>query len=143
MDPEAIATIASSAVSLLAPYLREAAKELAKKAGEELGKASTTAAWNKVKELYNTIRTGFVGREAAIEALDDLEKTPNDPDTQAAVRVQLRKLMQIDDAFAKQLAILLKDAADVGVDTVFKTNIYGNVQKLTVMRDVYGDVTIE
>ena len=143
MDPGAIATIASSAVSLLAPYLRKAAEELPKKTSEGLSKVPTTAAWNKVKELYNAIKTRFAGKEAAIEALDDLEKTPDDPDTQADVRAQLRKLMQADDAFAKQLAILLKDAADVGVDTIFKTNIYGNVQKLTVMRDVHGDVTIE
>jgi hypothetical protein len=143
MDPEAIAIIASSAVNLLVLYLRGAAEELAKKAGEGLGKVSATAAGNKVKELYNAVRTRFAGKEAAIEALEDLEKTPDDPDTQAAVRAQLRKLMQFDDAFTKQLAILLKDAADVGVDTIFNTNIYGNVQKLTVMRDVYGDITIE
>lgn len=143
MDPEAIAIIASSAVNLLVLYLRGAAEEFAKKAGEGLGKVSATAAWNKVKELYNAIRTRFAGKEAAIEALVDLKKTPDDPDTQAAVRAQLRKLMQVDDAFTKQLAILLKDAADVGVDSIFNTNIYGNVQKLTVMRDVYGDITIE
>jgi hypothetical protein len=138
MDPNAVSTIAASAVSLLVPYLAK----VADKASEEFGKAVATNAWERTKQLYQTIRVRFGGKEAAKEAFDDLERAPNDPDLQAAVRVQLRKFIQDDEDFAKQIADLLKSAADADVDTVFNTQINGDVNKLVQMGTVYGDVTI-
>ncbi|OGW14372.1 MAG: hypothetical protein A3G93_14945 [Nitrospinae bacterium RIFCSPLOWO2_12_FULL_45_22] len=134
MDPTSLATIATSAVALLSPYLE--------KAGEEFAKSAGSAAWNKAEKLYQAIKAKFAVKFAAREALDNLAKIPEDPDTQAAVCAELKKVMAVDEKFAKQLAGILKEAAEAGVDRVFNTTIYGDVAKLIQIGDVYGDVTI-
>ena len=84
------------------PYLplllSEAAKETGKRVPEAVGK------------LWNALRTRMTQKPAAQEALTDLARTPDDPDTQAAFRVQVKKLLAEDDAFAAQLAALLQAA---------------------------------
>lgn len=142
MDASTIATLASATVSLLAPYLKSLGEALVKKAGEEVGKETGSTAWNKARELFETIKAKFSTKPSAVEALDDLAKSPDDGDSQAAVRHQLKKVMSSDEDFAKELAHILKEAADAGADTVFHTTIYGEVKKLVQMGNVYGDVTI-
>lgn len=142
MDASTITTLASAAVSLLAPYLKSMGEALAKKAGEEIGKEAGSTAWDKAKDLYEAIRAKFSAQPSAVEALDNLAVSPGDVDRQAAVRNQLKKIMTSDEHFAKELANILKEAADAGADTVFHTTIYGDIQKLVQMGNVYGDVTI-
>lgn len=142
MDATTIAMLASAAVSLLAPYLKQVGEGLAKQVGEEIGKGAGGVAWNRAKNLYETVRAKFSTKPSAAEALDDLAKSPDDEDVQASVRTQLKKIMSADEAFSKELANILKAAADAGADTVFHTNIYGDVQKLVQMGTVYGDVNI-
>lgn len=136
MSPFPFVAIAASAVSLLAPYLKKKAEQLAGK----VVKAVTTAAWKKSKELHEAIDAKFAGKEAAKKALVDLAKNPEDLGSQEAVRVQLTELMQDDETFAKQIVDLLKQAAEAGADQVFNTQIRGDVNKFVQMRDVYGDV---
>lgn len=142
MDSSTIATIASTAVVLLVPYLKSVSEGFAKKAGEQLGEKSGELAWAKAKQLHQFIRTKFADDSGSEKALSALEETPDDSDTQAAVRFQLKDQMSADNEFAKQIAALLKEADKAGADTVFNTNIHGNVEKLVQMRDVYGDVNI-
>ncbi|MDY6874948.1 MAG: hypothetical protein SWK90_01910 [Chloroflexota bacterium] len=107
MDP---ATLAATAVTLLSPYLAEAGKTAAKKIGESVGDA--------VPKLYQAIKSRFAQQPAAAEALADLEKTPTDKDTQAAARVQLKKILTEDASFAEQLGQLLEAAQSAGDSTV-------------------------
>lgn len=142
MDATAIATLASAAVSLLAPYVKQAGERLAKKVGEEIGKGAEEVAWDKAKKLYESVKAKFSTKFSATEALDDLARSPDDGDVKASVRIQLKKIMSVDEDFSKELANILKEAASAGADNVFHTNIYGDVQKLVQMGNVYGDVTI-
>jgi hypothetical protein len=142
MDATTIATIASAAVSLLAPYLQSVGEEVAKKAGAEIGKAAGKTVWEKAKQLFIAVRAKLSAKPSAAEALDALVKSPNDPDTQAAVLVQLKEAMASDQDFARKLTDILKDAAEAGADTVFSTTVFGEVQKLVQMGNVYGDVKI-
>jgi hypothetical protein len=134
MDLATFVTIATSVVSLLSPYL--------KKFREEIAKSGGSAAFEKTKELYQTLKTKFGDSREAQQALNSFVKTPDNVDSQAALRTQLEKIMVDDEAFAKKLAVLLKEAAEANVDHEFNTTIYGDVQKLIQMGDVYGNVTI-
>ncbi len=107
MDPT---TLAATAVTLLSPYLAEAGKTAAKKIGESVGDA--------VPKLYQAIKSRFAKKPTAAEALADLEKTPTDEDLQAAVRVQLKKVLAEDTPFAEQLQRLLDAAQPTSGSTV-------------------------
>jgi hypothetical protein len=137
MEPVTIVAITSAAVKLLSPYIQEATKGFAKKMGEETG----LGAISKVSQLYEAIKGKFSGKPAAEEALSDLEKTPQDADAQATLRTQLKKVLEADEAFATELAQLLKGAEEAGANTVFNTNITGDVQKLTNIGTVHGNVS--
>ena len=84
----------------LQPYLPVLLTEAAKASGKEVPEAAK-AAWQVITERLR-------GKPAAAEALEDLRHTPDDPDAQAALRLQVRKLLATDEALAAQLADLLQ-----------------------------------
>ena len=90
MDP---ATIATAVVTFLIPLLAEGGKSAAKKGGEALVAA---------------LERRFKEKPAAQEALEDVKKDPQDEDLQAALRVQLKKLLAADEAFRAELTQLLE-----------------------------------
>lgn len=142
MDATTIATLASAAVSLLAPYLKSVGEVLAKKAGEEVGKRAGGAAWDKAKQLYETVKAKFATKPSAAESLDKLAKSPENSDVQSSVKTQLENTMSSDESFARELANILKQAADAGVDTMFHTTIQGDIQKLVQIGVVYGNIEL-
>ncbi len=107
MDP---VTIATAVVAFLSPYFAEGGKAAAKKVGEA---------------LVATIKRRFQGKPAAEEALKDVEEAPQDEDLQAALRVQLKKVMRQDEAFAAELATLL-DEARRSAPTTYQARVTGS-----------------
>ena len=142
MDANTIGTIASATVSLLTPYLKSFGEGLAKKAGEEIGSKSTETALSKAKHLYEIVKAKFSAKPDTAKVINALEKSPDDGDTQAAARFQLKDTMTTDEGFAHELANILKEASEAGVDTVFHTTILGDVENLIQIGNVYGDVNI-
>lgn len=142
MDAITISTIASTAVSLLVPFLKSVIEGISKKAGEEIGSKTGNLAWEKAKQLHETIMTKSSSTPEVTKIVNALEKNPDDSDTQAALRFQIKDMLAKDEHFAKELALILKEASEAGADTVFQTTIMGNVQKLVQMGNVYGDVKI-
>jgi hypothetical protein len=134
MDPATLATIAGSAVALLSPYLKKTAQEIEQTVG--------SIAVKKVEELLSAIKAKFQKNASAQGSLNDLAKSPDDTENQAAVREYLKKMLSSDEDFANQLTNILKEAANAGADKVFNTTIYGDVQKLTQIGHVNGDVNI-
>jgi DNA-binding ferritin-like protein len=114
---------------------------ITKRLGERLGEASGNRAVKKADDLADAIKAKFDANNK-IEVLDDLAKAPDDKDIQASVRHQLKRIMSNDEEFAHELAKILKKASEAGADTTFHTTIYGDVQKLVQMGNVYGDVEI-
>lgn len=142
MDAITIATIASATVSLLVPYLKSFGEGLAKKAGEEIGSKSGETALSKAKYLYETVKAKFSAKPDTAKAINALEKSPDDGDTQAVVRFQLKDIMATDESFANELASILKEASEAGVDIVFNTTISGDVQNLVQIGKVIGNLKI-
>ena len=88
----------------LQPYvlvlLGEAAKAAGKRVPDAIGKA------------WEALTARLKRKPAGQEALEDLRRAPDDPDTQAAFRVQVKKLLNEDADFAAQLAALLREAGE-------------------------------
>lgn len=102
-----ISLLAQTLAALLAPalpYLVEGGKQLVAKAGEDLAEG----AWDKVKALWGRLRSRVEAKPAAAEAVEDVAKTPEDEDAVAALRLQLKKILAEDEAFAAEIAELVK-----------------------------------
>jgi vacuolar-type H+-ATPase subunit I/STV1 len=96
--------LAAAAVSLLAPYLTEAAKEAAKTVGKETAGAGLN--------LLGWMREKLSGR--AKEALAELEEKPDSQLNQDDLRTQLAKLLEKWPGLIPQLRELLSDAQSQG-----------------------------
>ena len=90
------AGMAATAVALVAPYLVEGAKELAKKVGEEAG--------GRVVKLWDALKSRLSGKDA----LADVEAAPGDQRRWAALEVQLEKALNEDPGFRGELARLIE-----------------------------------
>ena len=135
MDATTISTLASSVVAVLAPYLAKAGEEFAK----EVGKAASS----KIGALYQMLKTRFKGQPAAAEALADIEAMPDNEDTRTALRLQLKKQMTTDPAFADMLRQLLDEIGHDQQATTFLTQIYGGkVGEIINIDKLEGGLTI-
>ena len=83
----------------LQPYLPVIATKAAEKIGEKIP--------DGIGKLWQTIKTKFSKKKASREAMDDLIKNLDDPDMQAAFRVQLKKLLDEDQDFRNKVTDLI------------------------------------
>jgi hypothetical protein len=115
--------IAATVVSWLAPYIAKAGEVVTRKVGDE---------------LYTAIKSRAGDKPAAKEAIDDLEKAPGDADAQAALRLQIKKLLTEDKAFAAQLETMLNAAQAGGAQST--VNVTATERSVAAGRDVSGTI---
>ncbi|MBE7434519.1 MAG: hypothetical protein HS100_11440 [Anaerolineales bacterium] len=101
MDNPTLQALIISATTLLQPYLPTIATKVAEKIGEEVP--------SSISKLWKVINERFSKKPSAQETLSDLIKDPNNPDLQAAFRVQFKKLIEEDDEFAKNIKSLVEN----------------------------------
>lgn len=94
------ASVAEAAVELLSPYLVAGTTEAARKMGKEAAAGAL--------QVLGWMRSKLTG--AGVEALAEVEKVPQDADVQAALRVQVRKLLEGEPKLEGELAALLAQA---------------------------------
>lgn len=107
-----ITAVASGVVSLLFPILLRFGKGLqgpVEAAGGQLAEAIGQKAGQQVARLIGFVTKKFQGRPAAETALQDFVEMPDDEDSQAALRKELKKTMQQDAQFATRLERLLEE----------------------------------
>jgi hypothetical protein len=113
IDPQLPAQLVQS----LAPFLpllvkgvesvgQEVVKTIIEKVGEQ--------AFERAKALWDKLRPKVEARPAALEAVQDAANHPDDEDALAALRLQLKKLLAEDPAFAQELADLLPRSGPAG-----------------------------
>ena len=105
-----IQTLAQQAVAFLAPflpYLLKAGEKAAKEAGKEFG----ADAWERARTLWGRLRPKIEAKPAAQEAAGDVAANPQDADAQAALRLQLKKMLTEDETLARQVQRVLKNKA--------------------------------
>ncbi len=113
--PHDIAQLAQQAVDVLKPYLPVLATSAAAAAGKEVPDA--------VKSLWHSISERLSRREAGREALDDIAARPDDPAYLTVFLVQVRKALEWDDAFLRELRRLLEAAKP---DTHYQATLTGS-----------------
>jgi hypothetical protein len=131
IDPSAL-LLGTSAASLVASFFS--------KSIEELGKKTADAAWDKASRVVE-----FLKRELSPEPrklLAALEVNPQNEQTKKQLESAIAETVSTNPQFAKELSTTLVQAADSGVDTIFNTNISGNVEKLVQIQTIVGSVTI-
>lgn len=138
MDP---AALAAGLVSVLAPFLKGfmgGLKDGSEKAGE--------AAGGKVRELaagiWRRLHPKIEQAPAALQAAQKVADQPDDQDWQAALRAQLKMLLEEDHALAEELGASLEDAQKAGVvaDVVVYGDITADHGGVAAGRDIVGGV---
>ncbi len=98
MDPITLATLAGSAVNLLASFFGKASEGVAKKTGEA---------------VFDTIKAKFSNHPDGQEALKDFEEHIENEDFAAVLRVQLQKSFQNDATFLSRIQAILAEAPQI------------------------------
>lgn len=97
--------LADALTRILAPVLPGLAEG---GTGDRLGGAMPSGAEELVRALWLRLRQRVEERPQAAEAVEDVTRTPEDPDAQASLRHQLRKLLEADPTLAAELASLIQ-----------------------------------
>jgi len=99
MGPD-LASQFTSFLAPLLPYLLKAGE----KAAEEVGRKLVGEAWEGFQALWGKLRPKVEARPAALDAVQEVAAHPQDEDAQAALRLQLRRLLSEDPALADEVA---------------------------------------
>jgi len=97
-----VETIATGAIAVLGPYLAEAGKGFAQKAGETLAETASS--------LYGMIKAKFTGDSDAEQALAVFEAKPESPGRVLALKEVLTEKMNSDADFAAAVNKLVEQA---------------------------------
>ena len=111
MDVTMLAKDLAVFLTPLLPYLLKAGEKAAEEAGKKLG----GDAWDRAKGLWAKLRPKVEAKPAAQEAVQDAAAAPNDDDIQAALRLQLRKLLAEDAVLAREIERLWQEAQQSGI----------------------------
>ena len=111
MDINALASSLTTALVPLLPYLLKAGE----KAAEETGKTVAGQSWEWGKSLWSKLKPGVEAKPAALEAVQDVAHAPEDEDLQAALRVQLKKLLTEDQSLAEEVSRWLEQGKAAGI----------------------------
>lgn len=145
MDTAELTSALTGLLAKVLPYLIKGGETAAEEAGKQLGKE----VWEAGKALWARLRAKLDRRPAAQEAAQDVADAPQDTDRQAALRVQLKKLLEADTDFAawveqwwKETAPRVSYHAEVhgGVSAQGSGSVAGG--QVAVGRNVHGDLIV-
>ena len=125
--------------ALLAPHLPTLMK-LGGKAAESAASKIGADTWETVKKIWAKLSPRIEAKESAKEATIDVANNPEDQDLQAALRVQLKKLLEQDKELAEAIAKILADTPpEVIAGVQITQNVTGN-KNLTIGQMTGGSV---
>jgi hypothetical protein len=144
-------------IATLTAFLSPFLPTLLKLGGKAIDKANESAAgkfgeaaFKKAATVWEKLSPKLEAKEAAKEAAIDVANSPEDEDLQAALRVQLKKLLEQDEALCKQIAQILEaDAPDGTSGTQIVQNVTGDRNQIigqmtggNAFGNITGNVTI-
>lgn len=121
------------------PYLVKGGEKTLETLGGKLGEKG----WQLAKTVWERVRGKIETKPAAKEAVQDLAKTPEDPDTQAAFRQQLKKLLTEDEVLAGDLGRLVEEAKASGVTIMALGERSVAAQEITGSTIITGEQNVE
>jgi hypothetical protein len=121
--------------AFLAPFLGRFLKPVGDAAGDMAEKLGD-AAVEQAKALWARLQGKVAAKPSAQEAAEDVAKAPDDPDAQAALRLQLKKILDEDPDLANQIRQIWDQAKD---DPEVRTIVSASGERsVAVGRDVRG-----
>lgn len=133
MDITALTHAVTTSLIPVLPYLLKAGEKAAEEAGKKLG----GNAWEEVKKLWTKLRPKVEAKPAALEAVHEVASAPDDADAQAALRLQLRKLLTEDQNLASEINQWWENAKQAGIDVTAIGNrsvaVAGDVKESTII----------
>jgi hypothetical protein len=96
------------------PFLLKVGNKAVEGASEKVGED----VWNKAKAIWAKLRPKVEVKEAAKEAVIDVAQKPEDKDLQASLRVQLKKIFDVDTALAEEIAQILQASTNQASDNI-------------------------
>jgi hypothetical protein len=144
-----IATLTAFLSPFLPTLLKLGGKALEKATESASGKFGE-AAFKKAEAVWAKLSPKVEAKEAAKEATIDVANSPEDEDSQAALRVQLKKLLEQDEDLMKAIEqILQEDAPDGTPGTQIVQNVTGNQNQVIgqmtggkAIGNITGNVTL-
>ncbi len=119
------------------PYLLKGGIELARNAAGELGKKLSADGWEGLKRLAGKIQKKAEAKPGLQEALTDAQNAPSDEDALAALRQQLKKLLQEDPDLLTEATRLLAP-----IQTASTTVIASGSRSVAIGGNASGNVII-
>jgi hypothetical protein len=137
-------------ISPFLPYLLKTGNKADEKFAETGAQKFGEAAWAKAQAIWTQLHPKLEGKEAASEAATDVAEHPEDQELQIALRVQLKKLLDQDEALGNAIAQILQgDAANspprteiIQTVTGNRNQVIGQVSGGQVFGNITGNVTI-
>ena len=127
------------------PWLLKLGKGATETAMESAASKFGEAAWQKAQAVWTALSPKVNVKETAKEAVIDVANNPEDEDYQAALRVQLKKLLANDTILANQLTKILQADTYNNLSTTQITQTVTGNQNQTVGQisggQVFGNVT--
>jgi hypothetical protein len=118
-----VAFLAKSLTVFLGPFLPYLIK-MGEKAAEDVSSKFTAGAWDKAKTLWGKLQPKVAAKPIVQAAVEDVAKSPEDQDSQTVLEIQMKKMLNEDQEFAKEIFRLMQEEKEQAPGT---TNIVQNV----------------
>ncbi|NJM68438.1 MAG: hypothetical protein HC851_23630 [Acaryochloris sp. RU_4_1] len=127
------------------PFLLRLGGKAAETATESATKKFGAASWAKAQAVWAKLRPKVEAKESAQEAALDVANAPEDEDLQVALKVQLKKLLDQDEALVNAIVqILQADGSDGTPGIQIVQNVIGDdnpvIGQVTGGQIVFGAV---
>jgi hypothetical protein len=122
------------------PWLLKLGDKAAEKAAEKIGEDT----WGKAKAIWDKLNPKVQAKPSAKEALDDFIANPEDPDLQAVLRVQLKKLLENDRELAAAIDKILNAPSPLTNSTQIQQSVTGNQNQIIGQvsgSQIFGNIT--
>lgn len=133
-------------VTILAPclpFLMGLGQKAVEKGAEKLGEKGIEGLLPQAKKIWEKLHLKVEAKEAAKEAAEDVAKSPDDDDAKAALRRQLKKILEAPEnaALVKEIEEILaaekEDSAGAAIHVEMKDSIAGAIgNKNTVTQNI-------
>ncbi len=129
---------------LLAPFLGSLLK-IGTQAGAQAAEAIGSEAGQLATRVWERLGGKVENKPAAKEAAEDVAAQPDDQDAQAALRVQIRKILEEDAELQQALAAILEEGKQAGViadrgGVVIQGGIHATDGGVAAGRDITGNI---
>jgi hypothetical protein len=127
-----ITTLITFLIPFLPTLLKRRGMAVLDKATESAASRIGEAAFSKAEAVWGKLSPKIEANPGVEEAINDVANHPEDEDFQAALRVQLKKLLAMDEELPKEIdRILHEDGADGTSGTQIIQNVTGDRNRVT------------